>query len=68
MVVLVTGLAATGKTTLAKAVAERHRLPLFQKDAFKEAMYDVLCPKATTKPWIVRFKPGWEGSATPLSA
>jgi len=40
--VAVTGRSATGKTTLATALAERCGLPLIRRDAFKEAAFDVL--------------------------
>jgi predicted kinase len=41
-IVIVTGPPASGKTTLARAVAEGTRLPLLAKDALKEILYDVL--------------------------
>ncbi len=41
-IVIVTGPPASGKTTLAGAVAEETRLPLLAKDALKEILYDVL--------------------------
>ncbi|MBC7807127.1 MAG: AAA family ATPase [Akkermansiaceae bacterium] len=44
LVIFVTGLSCTGKTTLARALAERFDLPLFSKDAFKEMMFDIVCP------------------------
>jgi predicted kinase len=40
--VVVTGLAASGKTTLARALAERLDLPLLSKDALSEALFDAL--------------------------
>lgn len=42
VLVLVTGLSATGKTPLAEALAEQLAFPCFRKDAFKEALFDVL--------------------------
>lgn len=43
-IVLITGLSATGKTTLARRVAAEFALPAFLKDDFKEAMLENLCP------------------------
>jgi predicted kinase len=40
MIVVVTGLPAAGKTTLARGLATSLRLPLFSLDAIKEALYD----------------------------
>ena len=37
-----TGPPASGKTTLAQAIAAALRLPLYTKDAFKELLYDTL--------------------------
>jgi hypothetical protein len=42
MYVLVTGLPASGKSTLAKAPAAELRLPLLGKDPVKETLADVL--------------------------
>jgi predicted kinase len=39
--IIVNGLPATGKTTLAERFAEEFRLPCFRKDVYKEAAYDV---------------------------
>lgn len=41
-VILVNGLPGAGKTTLARALSQRLRLPLFSKDVIKEAHADVL--------------------------
>lgn len=39
---VVTGLPAAGKTTVARGIAARLRLPLVRKDAIKEALFDGL--------------------------
>lgn len=39
-IIIFTGLAATGKTTLSRQVAEALRIPLVAKDDIKEIMYD----------------------------
>lgn len=41
-VILVNGLPATGKTTLAQRLASDLHLPLFAKDAIKETLFDTL--------------------------
>lgn len=40
--ILVSGAPASGKSTLAEAVARELRLPLFRKDAFKETLADTV--------------------------
>lgn len=40
--VLVTGLPASGKTTLAQGLAAMLELPLIAKDRYKELLFDVL--------------------------
>jgi len=40
--IIVTGLPGTGKTTLARALADRLRVPLLAKDAIKEPLLDCL--------------------------
>ena len=40
--ILVTGLPGTGKTTLARAIAARYRMPLVCKDTIKEPLLDVI--------------------------
>ena len=42
LVILVNGLPATGKTTLARRLSADLRLPLIAKDAIKEALFDTL--------------------------
>ena len=42
LVVVVTGPPAAGKTTIARELAERLELPLLEKDAIKEVLYDTL--------------------------
>ena len=42
LVILVNGLPATGKTTLARRIATDLRLPLLAKDAIKETLFDTL--------------------------
>lgn len=42
VIIIVTGLPCTGKTTLARQIAARFRLPLLTKDMFKETLFDTL--------------------------
>ena len=42
--IIVTGLPATGKTTLATTISERLTIPLFCKDDIKEILFDQLGP------------------------
>ena len=38
--ILVTGIPAAGKTTMAEYLSERMKLPVFSKDTVKELLYD----------------------------
>ncbi|MDE7210411.1 MAG: hypothetical protein K2O03_03070, partial [Lachnospiraceae bacterium] len=38
--ILVAGMPAAGKSTMAKAIAEKWSLPLLSKDSIKELLYD----------------------------
>jgi len=42
IIVLVSGLSGTGKSTLAKIIAKEFELPYFSKDMFKELLFDEL--------------------------
>ncbi|MEO7074366.1 MAG: AAA family ATPase [Ktedonobacterales bacterium] len=42
LVVIVSGPPASGKTTLARTVAQEVRLPFFYKDGLKETLFDAL--------------------------
>ena len=42
LLVVVTGMPSSGKTTIAEGLAQRARLPLIAKDDIKEALYDTL--------------------------
>ncbi|HDQ73427.1 MAG TPA: hypothetical protein ENN19_15235 [Chloroflexi bacterium] len=42
LVIVVTGPPCTGKTTLARQIAERFSLPMMGKDMYKECLFDVL--------------------------
>lgn len=54
VMVFITGLSCTGKTTLARAISERFSLPLFGKDRFKEMMFDSACPEGDYENTITR--------------
>ena len=45
MLIIVTGLPATGKTTIARSISARIRAPLFSKDEYKETLFDSLGTK-----------------------
>ena len=51
--ILVTGLPATGKSTLAAILAERLKLPQYGKDQFKEILFDTL--GIGDRPWSRRL-------------
>jgi predicted kinase len=42
LMIIVSGLPCTGKTTLARKIADRFRLPLVTKDGVKELLFDTL--------------------------
>ena len=42
LLLVVSGFSCTGKTTLAKKIAERYSLPLISRDDIKESLYDSL--------------------------
>lgn len=52
--ILIAGPPCTGKTTLARALADRFHLPLFHKDGFKERMYDAACPDGEYEEVVTR--------------
>lgn len=52
-IVVVTGPPASGKTTLATAIADALRLPLIAKDPIKEVLYDAL--GAGDREWSMRL-------------
>jgi len=47
--VIITGLPATGKTTLARDLARRHALPLICKDTIKEPLMDVFASERSSR-------------------
>lgn len=51
--ILITGLPATGKSSLAAALAERLELPQYGKDQFKEILFDTL--GIGDRPWSRRL-------------
>jgi predicted kinase len=42
ILILISGFSCTGKTTLAKKIAQRSSLPLIGRDDIKESLYDSL--------------------------
>jgi predicted kinase len=42
LVIVITGLPGTGKTSVGRTLSERFQLPLLTKDAFKERIFDAL--------------------------
>ena len=42
LLVVVSGMPSSGKTTVAEELARRLRLPLIAKDAIKESLYETL--------------------------
>lgn len=54
--VVVNGLPATGKTTLARAVADTLGLPLFSKDVYKEIIFDDLGPDGRDESDLAPFR------------
>lgn len=42
LLIIITGLPCTGKTTIARELSKLHELPVFSKDDFKELMFDHL--------------------------
>jgi predicted kinase len=76
LALLVNGLPAAGKSTLAGALSRRLRLPLFSKDAIKETHADILgahppdAPALTKSEWTqsARTQSAWDQSALTHSA
>lgn len=54
VIVLITGVPASGKTVLSRVVAKKFGLPLFGKDRFKEMMYETICPDGDYAEQITR--------------
>jgi adenylate kinase family enzyme len=42
LMILISGLPCTGKTTLARKIAQKFRLPLISRDDIKESLFDSL--------------------------
>ncbi|MBD3290863.1 AAA family ATPase [candidate division KSB1 bacterium] len=42
LIIIITGLPATGKTTLGRKIADRFGLPFFSKDEIKEQLFDTI--------------------------
>jgi predicted kinase len=53
LLVLVSGLPGTGKTTIAQGIAVHFSLPLFTKDSIKETLFD--CLGTGDRPWSRRL-------------
>jgi predicted kinase len=47
--IIVTGLPGTGKTTLARSLAQRYSIPLICKDAIKEPLLDLVGTEASSR-------------------
>jgi predicted kinase len=42
LLILISGFSCTGKTTLARKIAEKYSLPLISRDDIKESLFDSL--------------------------